>query len=655
LTATVIWIGPKDGDDYPVELRGADKLAGRVPASTFASVPAVDLNSDGTLQSDLDDAGLALFDALAGALGADLGPALGAAGSLVLSVEADELRRVPWELLRTRPDERMVFADEQIPVVRGPVPFAPAPEGIPTPVHVLVVVGDPADVRIDAQREIDAIYAGACALPACWQIDVLPGPSAADLRKAVAEIRPHVLHFIGHGVREGNRPALGVVAATGAKWSLTANFVVNALGRAQPPRLVVLNACRTAEGATAGDGPDAAWGVAEAFLGIRAGAVVTMQGDVAAGAAVAFSKSFYDSLVRGTSLSAAVAKARNDMAFGDSPEPRDWTLPVLTARVDPANALTVVRAVEPAEAVRREPKVFDNVRWMVDRSTERRRLLRWLDGTGDDAAAGVIGVMGGEEVGKSTIALACVLVGRMRGMPVAYVDLRRQPGRLDWVGFMTVLVEAAVTGVGPVAAEPARRFVAHLTRVAMEMTAGTPGGAAPSEITRSIMPPRPTGPHRPEDFYDFAFQGFGTFVNDAVGDRPLLIVVDHVDQLQDPSPIVRWLVKPAAQHGRRVRIAVVGRKNELDQVLPGGEIDRSHDLYVERFPPDDIVRLAHEYCVRIQGRDNYRQAALDQAMWAEFVAAILGWARDRSGAGVLVAPKDLWHTEMQNQWKVRPQ
>lgn len=655
MSSAQIWVGPKDGDSYPVELRAQDVLSGRMPVTALDDIRAIDISNDGTSKAALEKAGLALFDALAAALGPDLGPRLEAVESVVLSVDTVELRRIPWELLRMRPSRRMVFADEDSPAVRGRLPFDVAPEGIPMPVHVLVVVGDPADDRIKAQEEIDAVHTGICDLPVCWQIDVLPGPSALELKAAVAEIKPHVLHFIGHGVNDGDEPALGVISPVDGDWALTADFVVNALGKAEPPRLVVLNACRTTENAESADhGPNAAWGVAEAFLDIGVGAVVTMQGAVASAAAVVFSRGFYRSLVCGRSLPTAVAVARNDMAFDQSLRPRDWALPVLTARVDPASALTVARQVEHDDAVRREPKVFDNVRWMVGRSAERRRLVRWLDGTGDDAAVGVIGVTGGELVGKSLIALACVLVGRMRGMPVAYVDLRRLRGHLNWVGFMTALVEAAVTGVGPQAEGPAQRFRDRLERVATEMNAGLPGQAAASTITESIMPPRRTGPLRPQDYYRAAFDGFDTFVDEIVDGSPLLVVVDHVDQLQDHQPIVRGLVAPAAAAKTpRIRIAVVGRENDLEQVLPGTVVDRTHDLFVEEFPPDDIVRLAHEYCVRIQRRDNYRAAARDQAIWKEFVDAILGWADERSGGGVEVAPMELWHTEMHHQWKVR--
>ncbi|MEU8607581.1 CHAT domain-containing protein [Actinoplanes sp. NPDC048791] len=655
MTSTVIWLGPLDGDSHPVELRAPDGLSGRMPATAVDDVRALDISTDGTPKAALEKAGLALYDALATALGPDFGPRLAAADDVVLDVEAAELRRLPWELLRVRPSKRMIFADETCPAVRARLPYAVTPAGVPTPVHVLLVVGDPTDSRINAQQEIDAVYAGVCELPACWQVDVLSGPSAPELKAAFADIKPHVLHFIGHGVDDEGVPALGVVSPVDGEWALTADFVVNALGQAQPPCLVVLNACRTAGDAEpAGEGLDAAWGVAEAFLDIDAGAVVTMQGDVASEAAVVFSKGLYRSLVRGRSLPGAVATARNDMAFDPRLRPRDWALPVLTARVDPANALNVVRHVEPDEAVRREPKVFDDVRWMVDRSAERRRLLRWLDGAGDDAAVGVVGVMGGERVGKSLIALACVLVGRMRGMPVAYVDLRRRGGHLDWVGFMTAVVEAAVTGAGPVAVVPAERFRTHLEKVAAEMTAGLPGRPAVSTITDSVMPPRRTGPLGPDDYYRVAFEGFDAFVDEVAGERPLLVVVDHVDQLQEQKPIVRWLIAPAAAaKSERIRIAVVGRENDLDLVLPGTVVDRTRDLHIAEFPPADIVRLAHEYCVRIQRRDDYRTAQRDEAVWKEFVDAILGWAEERSGGGVEVSPVDLKYMERANQWRVK--
>jgi hypothetical protein len=124
--------------------------------------------------------------------------------------------------------------------------------------------------------------------------------------------------------------------------------------------------------------------------------------------------------------------------------------------------------------------------------------------------------------------------------------------------------------------------------------------------------------------------------------------------LQEQKPIVRWLIAPAAAaKSERIRIAVVGRENDLDLVLPGTVVDRTRDLHIAEFPPADIVKLAHEYCVRIQRRDDYRTAQRDEAVWKEFVDAILGWAEERSGGGVEVSPVDLKYMERANQWRVK--
>ncbi|HUF39464.1 MAG TPA: two-component regulator propeller domain-containing protein [Anaerolineales bacterium] len=91
-------------------------------------------------------------------------------------------------------------------------------------------------------------------------------------------------------------------------------------GAGRTPRLVVLNACRTAA---------AAGGLSAVFLESGIGAVLGMQWPVQDAAAAAFAEAFYRSLVRHGQMDHAVSAGRNAIAAALGEGRRDWAAPVL--------------------------------------------------------------------------------------------------------------------------------------------------------------------------------------------------------------------------------------------------------------------------------------------------------------------------------------
>jgi hypothetical protein len=373
-----------------------------------------------------------------------------------------------------------------------------------------------------------------------------------------------------------------------------------------------------------------------------------MQGDVASDAAVVFSRYMYDALVSGDPLDAAVARARLELRYTQGLHPRDWALPVLTVQSDPGDVLRVVRQVEPQEVLRRDPDVFGNVPWLVDRSDERRAMLRWLTPEGADSE-GLLLVAGAEDVGKSWIAQACVLTGRLRGVPVAYVDLLRRSGNLGWVDFMQVLLDAVVGALGDDAKEPADRFADYLAAVVAQMYTGLPGQAPLGTVTEPVVPPQPGRPLNPDDYYRAVFDRFRSFAHEVTGGSPLLLVIDHIRRLQQHGEIVKWLVAPAARRELpQVRVAVVDRAEELDRIL-SNQVGAPHQLSVGRFNRDDIITLTREYCVRIRRRTSYAAACKNEETWQQFTGKILAWAADRAGGSEEVDPLELQLSEELNR------
>ncbi len=302
-------------------------------------------------------------------------------GRIVLDIGPPELRVLPWELLFDDSRQQWLFGDERRPWARTvALPFAEIATPMQLPVRMLVLIGAPGEedrVKLGVDDELAAIYAAVRDLGCLWQIEVLYGADMPRLRRRFADIAPHILHVIGHGMRDDRgRPALEVAEAGQVPWPLTAEFVQNALAGAPAPRLVVLNACRTAE---QGVTPQClVEGVTSSFLNRDgAGAVVSMQGDVEAPAAVLMSGAFYAAIAQGCPVDVAMARAHNDLHWSQGLRTGDWALPTLTLRAHPDRVLESEVLANANETMRQHGGgVLEDLRWLVDRTCERQNLLR---------------------------------------------------------------------------------------------------------------------------------------------------------------------------------------------------------------------------------------------------------------------------------------
>ncbi|MGH8905905.1 MAG: CHAT domain-containing protein [Egibacteraceae bacterium] len=187
------------------------------------------------------------------------------------------------------------------------------------------------------------------------------------------------------------------------------------------PRLVVLNACRMHD---AGQ-QRAASGVMDGFLGHKTPAIVSMRGDIGTETARKFSGGFYRRLASGDPVDLAVGRARHAIHFSSGFPTGDWARPILTVQADPDSVLRLDPSCPRPDAVLARAGVeFQDVRWLVDRSEERRAVARLIDPpsapTGGDTGGpdastasrpsspapaggpGLVLVGGGMQVGKST-------------------------------------------------------------------------------------------------------------------------------------------------------------------------------------------------------------------------------------------------------------
>lgn len=249
------------------------------------------------------------------------------------------LHRLPWELLYDpNADGGFLALDDRLAVARyleipRPPRHAPAPDA---PVALIVAAaphGPRAPVPLDLERELDDLRR---ALHRDFRVRVLEHATLPLLRQALRAETVHVLHFMGHGELDeaSGEGALVLEDETGAPDVVTAARLMGEIGDALPGvRLVVLNACRTAE-ATAG-APYA--GVATALVAGGAGAVVAMQHPITDSAAIAFARALYRQVAAGAAADEAVREGRRAIRARD-PASAQWAIPALFLRT-PATPL----------------------------------------------------------------------------------------------------------------------------------------------------------------------------------------------------------------------------------------------------------------------------------------------------------------------------
>ena len=256
--------------------------------------------------------------------------------NLRLAWDADEARLamlhgLPWELMRFPETSAPLVFESSLGFSRGlqQAVFRPAME---QPLETLRVVAVAANPRGTAPLQLGPELDGLKALHhENRALEVLPAPKNADLmtlRRLLEAHRATVLHFMGHG--DLDRHGAGVLLLEGPDGDIqevTGEDLALALQGLSDLRLVVLNACRTAE--AQGRARDA---VAVRLIQSGMPAVIAMQAPIPDDVAVAFSAELYSSLSQGRRLERAVCAARG-AALARAPGTRDWAIPVLFSNV----------------------------------------------------------------------------------------------------------------------------------------------------------------------------------------------------------------------------------------------------------------------------------------------------------------------------------
>jgi hypothetical protein len=248
-----------------------------------------------------------------------------------LLVAAPEMAAVPWEYMYDPHRRNYITLSVYTPVVRYlDPPFPIQPQPVAPPLRILGMTASPRDiVELDLQRErqrlddvIDPLKRQGLA-----ELTWVPGQTWQDLRKALHRGPWHVFHFAGHGGFSTARNEGYVCFCNeqqNAKY-VYATDLQNLLQDHRTLRLTVLNACEGARGGS----HDAFSSTASILVngGVPA-AVLAMQYSISDEAAITLMSTFYESLVDGLPVDAALAEARQTVK-ATLPHSVEWGAPVL--------------------------------------------------------------------------------------------------------------------------------------------------------------------------------------------------------------------------------------------------------------------------------------------------------------------------------------
>lgn len=201
------------------------------------------------------------------------------------------------------------------------------PEPQPEKLRVLVLTAADGDLRVG--REVSRITAAVKAAVNRDHIafDVRQAATPKDLLDGITELRPHVIHFSGHSdesfivfEEDTDRHNSGI--------EIPADIFARAVGSVDnPPSLVVLNSCSSA---------DQARGLVDGIVPFAIG----MADEIDDAAAIAYAARFYGAIANGQSIQGAHDIARVDLELqGFS----DYILPTLCVAdgFDPSAAVLV--------------------------------------------------------------------------------------------------------------------------------------------------------------------------------------------------------------------------------------------------------------------------------------------------------------------------
>lgn len=321
---------------------------------------------------------------------------------LRLRLEAPEVAALPWEYLHDPDEDHFPALSPETALLRFiPLRLPARPTPVTPPLRLLAVISHPAGVvPLDVARE-KAILHEALDEPIRnkrVELHILEEATVAAINQAMRTIQPHIFHFIGHGLFDGDRAFVVLEGEDGQAAPLDELTFREFFAGCKETRIAFLNACQSAT--TSSTRPLA--GLAPNLLQRNLSAVVAMQYPITDRAALVFSREFYRELAAGRPVDVAVSAARKGVFMelgGDTP---DWGIPVLFLRAKDGEIFAVEqpsRPAGPAIPPPPEPARPPAVENFIGRKAELAYYSGLLESRGMALVAGMPGV------GKTALAV----------------------------------------------------------------------------------------------------------------------------------------------------------------------------------------------------------------------------------------------------------
>ena len=242
--------------------------------------------------------------------------------------------RIPFESLYSKKLRSFLALSQRRSLVRwGQSGVNRPPLPLTVPLRILAVLANPSDsapLNLEGEAEVlrramaPSIAAGRVSL------EFVPRGEATwkRIQQAVKSFRPHVFHFVGHGVFgaevEGHEKRGAIVLENEEHKSvfIAAPEFATLLGD-EAIQIAVLNGCDTGTAAR----NEAISSMADALTNSGVPAVIATMREVADDTALLFSREFYRGVCEGQAVEVALAEARKALSV----ERRDWSVYALFA------------------------------------------------------------------------------------------------------------------------------------------------------------------------------------------------------------------------------------------------------------------------------------------------------------------------------------
>jgi hypothetical protein len=334
----------------------------------------------------------------------------------------DTLSQWPWELLawQDQPEVAPVFAfnDRHHPIVR--FIHKDYPRDHQATVRILLVAGqrDLSEVsgkKLLAIEELRRIRKAFQAAAFSVIVELCESPKEfGELEKHIIELKPHVIHIVGHGTLENGEMALKFQGdgPEDKPWFWEAPQIPQFFRSHWKPRLVVLNVCH------AGEFNAGSVSLSRSLVDAGIPAVIASQAALTVEYAREFATAFYEELTRNPRpleskvCASAMCEARRKLSVHGTfqgLDRRHWALPVLTLSCPMGRVLRLTEFYSKANACPLIDRIFKRTGRFVNRTRDRWKILSAFNPPAfAPAAQRVLVVQGERGTGKQWLVLRTI-------------------------------------------------------------------------------------------------------------------------------------------------------------------------------------------------------------------------------------------------------